>query len=60
MRCTGAIKVSESNMDEGQAAKKAKRHISSSAFYTARNDVRCFGRVAACVATVSRNEGYLN
>jgi uncharacterized secreted protein with C-terminal beta-propeller domain len=52
--------ISEFDMGEGQVPKKVKRHILSSAFSAATNDIHCFGPTPVSVGIVGREEGYVN
>ena len=52
--------ISELSMREGRLPVKAKRHIPSSAFSTATNDINCFRRVPVSVGIVDGKEGYVN
>ena len=56
--CTVATAISESNMGEGQVTKKVKRHVLSSTFSSASNDIYWCGQALKSVGIVDRKGRY--
>ena len=56
----GATAASESNMGEGKVVKKAKRHILSSTFLAANNNIPWYDQALVSMGIVDGKGGYAN